>query len=338
MFLISRLSRRMLSARPNPVRTMNFHRLDLNLLVTLDVLLTERSVTRAAQRLNRSASATSEALGRLREFFEDELMTPAGRRMVPTPLGESLAEPLRQSLIQLRATVEARPTFDAGQSHRQFRLMLSDYVSTVLLPGVLRRLQQEAPYITIDLLPHLDEPWAALDRGEFDFLIVPDRFQQEGHPWEMLFRDDYVCAIWADNPLVGEHLSLAQFLELGHVRPSFGKQRAPAIEEWFFARFGHQRRVEVATTTFNSVPQLLVGTHRIATMHRRLAEYYAGHLPLRLLPPPVEMPPLVEVIQWHRYNQLDPGLKWLLGVLKEVAEEGSLEVADSRARVGHGME
>jgi DNA-binding transcriptional LysR family regulator len=316
----------MLSARPNDPQAMNFHRLDLNLLVTLDVLLAERSVTRAAQRLNRSASATSEALGRLREFFEDELMTPVGRRMVPTPLGESLVEPLRQSLIQLRATVEARPAFDPAQSRRQFRLMLSDYVSTVLLPGVLRRLQQEAPYITFDLLPHLDEPWAALDRGEFDFLIVPDRFQQEGHPWDILFRDEYVCAIWADNPLVGEQLSLAQFLDMGHVQPSFGKQRAPANEEWIFARFGHERRVEVAATTFNAVPQLLVGTHRIATMHRRLAEFYVGRLPLRLLPPPVAMPPLVEIIQWHRYSQLDPGLKWLLGILKEVANERSPEV------------
>lgn len=303
---------------------MNFHRLDLNLLVTLDVLLTERSITRAAQRLHRSASATSEALGRLRTFFGDELLTPVGRRMVPTPLGESLAAPIRQCLIHIRATVEARPVFDPAQSRRQFRLMLSDYVSTVLMPGVLQRLQREAPGVTIDMLPLMDDPRTALDRGAFDFLVIPDKFQQEDHPWAELFRDGYVCATWSENPLVGESLTLDQFLDLGHVRPSFGMfQRTPAIEEWFFARFGRERRVEVITTTFNNVPQLLVGTHRIATMHRRLAEYYADRLPLRLLPPPIEMPPLVEIIQWHKYSQADPALQWMLGVLKECAGIGA---------------
>ncbi len=299
---------------------MNFHRLDLNLLVTLDVLLTEKSITRAAQRLHKSASATSEALGRLRTFFEDELLTPVGRRMVPTPLGESLAAPVRQCLIHIRATVEARPVFDPAQSRRQFRLMLSDYVSTVIMPGVLQRLHREAPGVTIDMLPLMDDPRTALDRGAFDFLVIPDKFQQEDHPWEELFRDGYVCATWSENPLVGESLTLDQFLDLGHVRPSFGMfQRTPAIEEWFFARFGRERRVEVITTTFNNVPQLLVGTHRIATMHRRLAEYYADRLPLRLLPPPIEMPPLVEIIQWHKYSQADPALQWMLGVLKACA-------------------
>lgn len=295
---------------------MNFHRLDLNLLVTLDILLEEKSITRAAQRLHRSASATSEALGRLRDFFEDELLMQVGRRMVPTPLGVSLAEPIRQCLIHLQATVEARPVFDPARSQRQFRLMLSDYVSTVLMPGVLHRLQSEAPSVTIDMLSHLDEPWAALDRGEFDFLIIPDRFLQEGHPWEELFRDEYVCAFWSGNPLISDHLDLEQFFEMGHVRVSFGRQRTPPIDDWFYERFARARRVEVVATTFNCVPQLLVGTHRIAIMHRRLAEFYVGRLPLCLIPPPVEMPPLIEVIQWHKYSQSDPALRWMLGVLK----------------------
>lgn len=300
---------------------MNFNRLDLNLLVTLDVLLEERSITRAAQRLNRSPSATSEALGRLRIFFEDELLVQAGRRMVPTPLAGSLAEPVRQCIIHIKATVEARPIFDPADSRREFRLMLSDYVSTVLMTDVLRRLQRQAPGVRIDMLPHLEEPWAALDRGEFDFLIVPKNFLQEGHPWEVLFQDEYVCAVWSDNPLVGEHLDLERFLAMGHVRVSFGKLRTPAVEEWFLNRFGRERRIEVVATTFNSVPQLLVGTTRIATMHRRLADFYVPRLPIRLLPPPLELPPLVEVIQWHKYHQRDPALQWLLGVLKETALE-----------------
>lgn len=304
------------------IHAVNFHRLDLNLLVTLDVLLTEQSITRAAQRLHRSPSSTSEALGRLREFFGDELLMSVGRRMVPTPLGESLAIPVRECLIHIRTTVETRPVFDPARSRRQFRIMLSDYVSTVLMNRVLQRLQHEAPGVTIDMVPHLEEPWAALDRGEFDFLIIPEKFRQEGHPWEVLFQDEYVCVSWSENPEVGERLTVDQFLDMGHVRVSFGRrQRTPAIEEWFFARFGRERRVEVVTTTFNSVPQLLVGTHRIATVHRRLAQFYADFLPLRLLPPPLEMPPLVEIIQWHKYSQADPALQWMLGVMKACAAD-----------------
>lgn len=297
---------------------MNINRLDLNLLRTLDVLLEEMSVTRAAQRLHRSPAAVSEALGRLRDFFEDELLVRAGRQMVPTPLAESLAGPVRQCLIHIQATIDTRPDFEPARSRRQFRLMLSDYVATVIMPDVLCRLQREAPGVTIDMLPHFDEPWAALDRGDFDALVVPKDFMQEGHPWQVLFEDSYVCAVWAGNSLVGDRIDVEQFLALGHVRASFGAQRTPVIEEWILRRMGIERRIEVVATTFNNVPQLLVGTTRIATLHRRLANYYARLLPLRLLPPPVELPPLVEIIQWHTFHQRDPALRWLLGVMREV--------------------
>src|ERR1700761_6907918 len=97
---------------------MNLNRLDLNLLIALDALLTERSITRAAERLNLSPSATSGALGRLRDFFEDELLTQMGRRMVPTPLGESLQGSVRDCLLHVQATVEIRPQFDPLNSRR----------------------------------------------------------------------------------------------------------------------------------------------------------------------------------------------------------------------------
>src|ERR1700734_3109378 len=148
---------------------MNLHRLDLNLLVALDALLAERSITRAAQRLHLSPSATSGALARLRAYFGDELLSQIGRRMVPTPLGESLQASVRDCLLHVQATVDVRPQFDPLNSKRNFRLMLSDYVSTVLMPGALRRLQREAPGVTIELLANENEPWQALSRGGVDF-------------------------------------------------------------------------------------------------------------------------------------------------------------------------
>ena len=295
---------------------MNFNRLDLNLLVALDALLTERSITRAAERLNLSPSATSGALARLRDYFEDELLTQVGRRMVPTPLGESLQGSVRDCLLHVQATVEIRPQFEPLKARRNFRLMMSDYVSTVLLPSVLQRLQQEAPGITIELLANQNEPWEALSRGEIDFLILPQQFIRDEHPAEVLFEDDYVCVCWVDNPLVGDALSAEQCLALGHVVARIGTLRPPTIDAWFFERYGHARRVEVIATNFISVPHLLVGTNRISFMHRRLARAYCGPLPLRTLPSPMVMPKLVEMIQWHRSRDRDPGRRWLLELMK----------------------
>ncbi len=312
---------------------MNLHRLDLNLLVALDVLLTERSITHAAERLNLSPSATSGALARLRLYFDDELLTQIGRRMVPTPLGESLAASVRDCLLHVQATVDIRPHFDPLHSKRNFKLMMSDYVATVLMPAALQRLQSEALAVTIELIGNDNEPWAALSRGEIDFLVLPQNFIRQEHPAEILFEDDYVCVCWSGNSLIGEEISLEQCLQLGHVVARIGTLRPPTIDEWFFERFGHTRRVEVIATNFNCVPHLLVGTHRISIVHRRLAVAYSRALPLKILPSPVVMPRLVEMIQWHKYRDRDPGRAWLLDVLRSAAESSSERAAPVLAAV-----
>jgi DNA-binding transcriptional LysR family regulator len=152
---------------------MNLNRLDLNLLVALDALLVERSITRAAERLHLSPSATSGALARL---------TQIGRRMVPTPLGESLQVAVRDCLLHVQATVEIKPEFDPTTSHHNFKIMMSDYVSTVLMPHVLQRIEREAPGVKIELLANYEEPWESLSRGEIDFLVLPKNFVRPDHP------------------------------------------------------------------------------------------------------------------------------------------------------------
>jgi LysR family transcriptional regulator, nod-box dependent transcriptional activator len=300
---------------------MNLNRLDLNLLVALDVLLVERSITHAAERLNLSPSATSGALARLRAYFDDELLTQIGRRMTPTPLGESLQSSVRDCLLHVQATVDIRPHFDPHRSVRNFRLMMSDYVSTVLMPRALQRLQREAPKVTIELINNDNEPWEALGRGEIDFLVLPQQFIREEHPSEVLFEDDYVCVFWTENPLIGQAITLEQCLELGHVVARIGTLRPPTIDAWFFERYGHARRVEVIAPNFNSVPHLLVGTHRISMMHRRLATAYCAALALKMLPVPMDMPKLVEMIQWHKYRDRDPGRVWVLEMLKSAVAD-----------------
>lgn len=299
---------------------MHFNQLDLNLLVALDALLTERSITEAGRRTHVSQSAMSGSLARLREYFEDELLVQIGRKMVPTALGDTLAEPVREILLKIKATVDTKPGFDPASSTRRFSLMMSDYVSTVLMNEVVQHAESLAPHVSFEIVSNdMVNPGDALERGDIDLLIMPQDFLSKNHPEEVLFSDDYACIVWEGNSVVGESLSREDYLRLGHVSMQFGRGRIPLIDEWFLSRLGVNRRVEVLTMSFSSLPQYIVGTHRIGTTHRRMARHYSRYLPLRVVPCPYEMPSLVEAMQWHKYFSSDPGITWLRGVLKKVA-------------------
>ena len=135
------------------IRVMDFGGLDLNLLVALDALFAEKSVSRAGERLHLSQSATSGALARLREAFHDPLLVQVGRRMTLTPLAEGLVEPVRDFLMQAEAILNNSPAFDPLNSTRKFRLLMSDYAQTVVMTEALPRLQNLAPGVTIEIVP-----------------------------------------------------------------------------------------------------------------------------------------------------------------------------------------
>ncbi|WP_273825629.1 LysR family transcriptional regulator [Pseudomonas asplenii] len=298
---------------------MRFHHLDLNLLVVLDTLLTEQNITRAAERLNVSQSAASGLLARLREYFDDALLVQVGRRMLPTPLAQSLAEPVRRVLLDIQSSIVNKPDFNPLTCKRHFKIIATDFVATVLLGPLTRELQGRAPHITLDIQPAADNYEQLLTQGDVDFAIMPDHYLSELHAKELLFEDDYQCVVWRDNPLVGDSLTLEQYLQLGHVATNFGTNREPSFGEKMLRRYGKARRVELTSSSFNTVPHLLVGTHRIAVMQRSLATLYAGFLPLKVLPLPFELPLLREFALWNKVLDSDPAHRWMREVLREVA-------------------
>ncbi len=307
---------------------MDFSGLDLNLLVALDALFVERSVSRAGERLHLSQSATSGALGRLRDVFHDPLLVQVGRKMTLTPLAEGLVQPVRDFLVHAEAILNSSPAFDPATSTRKFRLMMSDYVQTVVMTEALPRLQHLAPGISLELSWNVEGISEPLERGDFDLAVTPSRYLSPEHPSEPLFDDEFTCLAWSGNTRTRRDLSLETYLSLGHVVVRFGRhQQLPTVDEWFVERFGRQRKIEVVTTAFNLVPQLLIGTNRIATLHRRLAIFYQRYLPLTLIPPPLEIPRLEESIQWHKSRDRDPGTIWLRSVLKSTVAESPLSRA-----------
>ena len=300
---------------------MHFRGLDLNLLVALDALITERSISRTGEKIHLSQPATSGALARLREYFKDDLLVPVGRKMVLTPLAEELAQPVRQLLLQAESIIHRRPTFSPESSERSFRLVMSDYVATVLMSKALPQIQRQAPGVTIQVLV-LATRTDMLERGEADLMIMPKQYLSEHHPCEPLFRDTFVCIASMDNKALRRHsISMRDYLRLGHVVVRFGEQQqVPAFEEKFMEHFSEERRIEIVTTGFTLAPSLVSGTSRIATVHRRLAEYYGPQLRLKIMKPPVEIPPVVESMQWHATRDADPGLRWLRNLLKQCCE------------------
>ena len=303
---------------------MRFGRLDLNLLVALDALLTERSVSLAADRLCLSQSATSSALGRLRDYFGDELLVVRGRQMVLTARAEGLVEPVRAVLEQVRSTIAVAPTFDPATADRQIRIMASDYSTEVLLAKVASEFERTAPGIRLEIQPMTDQPVDALERNQIDLLLTIDFAVSGEHPIETLFEDDYVVVGWNQNPAMQEKMTKQLYLSLGHVTSRFGKARIPAFEDAFMRRQKQSRRVDVVAPSFLSLPGMVIGSNRIATMHRRLANRLSNILPLTIKELPFSVPPIRQALQWHIANSNDTGLRWVVERIVALAQENEV--------------
>jgi LysR family transcriptional regulator, nod-box dependent transcriptional activator len=298
---------------------MRFNRLDLNLLVALDALLTECSITRAAERLNLSPSATSNALARLREYFDDELLVQVGRRMEPTPRAQGLQEAVRDVLVRVDSAIAIQPEFDPSASDRVFRIFVSDYTQMVFVPHLLALANAARCTARFEFLPQVSNPQRSLERGEADLLIIPRGFLSPDHPEEVLYTEEFVCVLWRDSALARGELTFERYVAAGHVvmQPQGGV--GDSFEAWFAKRYGVTRRVAVTTYGFSALPALVVGTELIATVHARLARALQPAWPIELRTPPLPITAMEQGLQWHKYRSQDPGLVWLRSILRRAA-------------------
>ena len=300
---------------------MRSNGLDLNLLVVLDALLDEKKIIGAARRLSTSQSAISGMLAKLRAHFQDELLVPTGRTMTVTQLGLDLQAPLRELLLRIQATVAHRPTLDIATERRTFRITVSDYAVPLLIAPLMHRLQTIAPFITIELRPQIENAPQFLRNGETDLLIMPSDFVDPEQPSALLFEDSFSCVVWHGNTLVGETLDLATFLACGHAAVRLGQPSVPTVVERYFDEHPIDRRICITTHDFTSLMPIVVNTQMIAITQTRLAQENRARLPIRVMAPPLPLPPLRICMQWHRYQSTDPSHRWLREQLTEVARE-----------------
>jgi LysR family nod box-dependent transcriptional activator len=289
---------------------MRFERLDLNLLTALDALLETRSVSLAAKRLHLSQPGVTSALRRLREFFGDELLVQSGRQMIPTPRAQELAVRVRRVLIQIRSEILTRGDFDPAAATRTFTVVASDYAYSIVLAALIADCAAVARGISFEIYQPDTMSMEALDRGEIDLMFSVSAYRVAAHPYLPLFRDQDVTIAWSEAGYAA--LDRDTYVNAGHVIARFGPDRRPSLSDIALARDIPERRIEVVVPTFGALAQAVVGTRRLATMHRLYAEHFAASYPITIYPTPVPLPEVIETVQWHELRGGDVGLRWLL--------------------------
>lgn len=313
---------------------MRFKGLDLNLLVAFQELMEARSVSRAASKLNLSQPAMSAALGRLREYFDDELLVSQGKRMFPTAYAESLVPLVQDALRRIEALITISTSFEPATTQRVFRLIASDYITAAVIAPLSRRLARTAPGIRLEMVLPSDNSSALIAEGKFDLLITPEEFINSEQPAEPLFEERHVVVGWNRNAIFSREVTLDDLLRAGHVGVQMGNQRTNAFADNVIEKLGHVRRLEVTAASFTMVPWLLIETERLALMHERLARRMAGMFPLAIAPIPFPFPMMREMMQFNRARANDDGLTWLR---EELRRASALSLEDSIHQSDEGL-
>lgn len=305
---------------------MNLNAIDLNMLVALEALLRHESVTKAANELGRSQSATSHTLNRLRDQFEDELLVRSGRSMVRTGRGEALMGPLKEALGRLEEVVASGGVFDPCHSERAFTLATNDYAQLVLLPPLIEKLQAEAPGVDLRVRElGSSSPTARLSEGQVDLALtlgLPEHVPPSLYRRD-LFQLELVSLVRRDHPRVREKLDLDTFCDLAHILVSpLGDDQG--VVDTTLARLQRRRRIAVVVPHFMIAPHLVAATDMVLTTARSVAESFAEMLPIRLLEPPLDLERGTISMVWHPRSHSDDGHRWLRRMLRAVVDERGL--------------
>jgi DNA-binding transcriptional LysR family regulator len=299
---------------------VNLASLDLNLLVSLDALLQQRSVTRAAAQMGLSQPALSASLARLRRHFGDELLTRVGNEYRLTPLAVQLKELTRIAVTGVERVFTAQPDFDPGSSTREFTLLVSDYVVAILGDTIARLLAEEAPHTRLRFTPHSP---AMVERADqvlltADAMLLPHGFITDLSHRD-LYRDEWVCVLAADNPLADEGLTIEHLETLPWVATYHGQTASTGAARQM-RTLGIEPHVQVVNEHFLTVPALIAGSNRVALLQRRLIDLLPLNSGVRALPCPFEVSPLIEAMWWHPVFDDDPEHAWLRDLVVRAAE------------------
>jgi DNA-binding transcriptional LysR family regulator len=293
---------------------------DLNLLLVLDALLQERSVSRAAQRLALAQPTVSGMLRRLRKLLADPLFVRTQRGIRPTPRAEALAPRVRH-LLEEAEQIVAGDRFDARTTSAVFRISTMDYMLKAVVVPLAARLREAAPGIRLAVTPmQIAEIATQLASGAIDLAVTIPQFAAAALPSRRLYRETYVGVVSSDHPMRARTPSLAQFCHYAHVlvSPTGGSFEGPVDSA--LTALGRTRHVALSVPSFLVLPEILIATDLIAVVPRRL--FAARSERLRTFELPVKLPSFDVIATWHRRMHHDPTHRWLRSNLQAVAARG----------------
>lgn len=300
------------------VHDPNLAAIDLNLLVALRALLTERHVTRAAQQLGLSQSATSHALNRLRELYDDPLLVRQGRSLELTPRAVAILPQLARGLTELEGSLRDQAPFEPRQARDRFRVGCADYFQAVLFGPLLALVQAEAPGIDLQVMSYARE-LEQLEAGALD-VALETKTQLPRHLSERkLFSDGFTCMLRKGHPaLRRKKLTLDDYLALGHVFVAPGGTSGSYVDTELEKR-GVARRIVLQVSSFLTAPLVVSETDLISTGPERLLKRMSQHYPIVLVPSPLELPRFDLSLVWHSRREHDPAHVWLRDAIVRAA-------------------
>ncbi|MES2933755.1 MAG: LysR family transcriptional regulator [Pseudomonadota bacterium] len=297
---------------------MDIKNVDLNLLRAFDVMMAERNVSRAAQKLFLSQPAASAALARLREAFQDPLLVRSGRAMVPTERALALIYPVQRVLEEIRGLLQPQDNFDPATSRRAFTIAATEYVALTVWPHLLQQLQSTAPGIRIALVaPNHDTMAQHMASGALDLAVINQSLVPSALPSSDFLQDTFCVIARSAHPLINQHtkqrLSLESFCALPHVMisprtGSFSTQTDEAL-----AALGRERFVQLSVPYFTLAKEAVAQSDMIAVYPVRLAALPDPRI--QVLKAPLDLPSFTLKTCWHERAQHDPGHQWLRQML-----------------------
>jgi len=287
---------------------------DLGLLLALDALLDEESVSAAASRLGMSQPAMSAQLKRLRHLFNDPLLTPSGRRLVATSRALPLQHDLKRHLQDLDALVRENKTFDPSTTRKTFRVIGTDYVHAVLAATLEARLRSQAPNARLALLSFDPKTvWSALENDKTDIALVTGMMLADARA-QSVIEEDFRVIQRRGLPRGTKKMTLGAFCSAPHILVSPEGGGADKV----LAAMGRSRTVTVSLPSFLLAPALVAKSDALCLLPRRIADLHDGVVDA--FEPPFESPTFNVDMLWHPRRQNDPAHIWFRDEVKALAK------------------
>jgi DNA-binding transcriptional LysR family regulator len=296
--------------------------LTLHLLESLDWLLAECSVSRAAMRAGVSQSTMSNNLADLRRAFDDPLLVRQGPRLVPTPRALQIAGPIREALRSISGAVEGEAGFRPERARRHFSVLTVDFVQALMLQPLVERWSMLSHHLELSALPLVPETLHdQLASGQADVAILSPRFAPSSLRHTRLFTDRFVLLAREGHPIVGTGVDLRKYLSCTHVMVSPMGRRFPSSVDAALRSMGHERHVRVCVPQYLTAVQLITSTTFVVTVPATFARRAAQRHPLVVHELPFEVSPLELSLVWHERSQNEAAHRWLRDEFKAVAAD-----------------